>query len=77
MNKRKRPRDLNQRAASTVAIATGQETEPEQAPEPTPEERHNAAVTLGKRGGQSRAKNLTQEQRSEIAKKAAKARWSK
>jgi hypothetical protein len=77
MDKRKRPRDLNQRAASTVAIATGQMTEPEIIPEPTPEERHNAAVTLGRKGGQSRAKNLTPEQRSEIAKKAAKARWAK
>ena len=67
MDKRKRPRDINQRAANTVSIITGQDEE----------ERHNAAVTLGRKGGQSRAKNLTPEQRSEIAKKAAKARWSK
>jgi len=77
MDKRKRPRDLNQRAASTVAIATGQETEVEQTPQATPEDWHNAAVTLGKKGGQSRAKNLTPEQRKEIARKAAKARWGK
>ena len=76
MDKRKRPRDLNQRAASTVAIATGQ-IEDGQIPESTPEERHDAAVTLGRKGGQSRARNLTSKQRSEIAKKAARARWSK
>jgi hypothetical protein len=67
MDKRKRPRDLNQRAASTVAIITGQDEE----------ERHNAAVMLGRKGGQSRANKLTPEQRSEIAKKAARARWGK
>lgn len=75
----KRPRDINVRAASTVALATGQieERAPEtpQGPEPTPEERHAAAVTLGRKGGQSRAKRLTSEQRSEIAKRASKARW--
>lgn len=75
----KRPRDINQRAASTVAIATGQIQTPEakQASEPTPEERHTAAVMLGRKGGQARAKRLTLQQRTEIAKKAAKARWQK
>lgn len=78
MDKRKRPRDINQRAASTVAIATGQaEEEIKQTSQPTLEEWHNAAVTLGRKGGQSRAKNLTPEKRSEIAKKAARARWRK
>ena len=80
----KRPRDLNQRAASTVARATGREPEtvPEavQATEPTAEERHAAAVALGrlggKKGGPARAKKLTPEQRRESAKKAANARWS-
>ena len=82
---RKRPRDLNQRAASTVARATGEEPEPEsesvEAPEPTPEERHAAAVALGrlggKRGGPARAKKLTAEQRRESARKAAQARWAR
>lgn len=81
----KRPRDLNQRAASTVARATGEEPEPApeatQAPEPTPEERHAAAVALGrlggKKGGPARAKKMTPEQRSESARKAAQARWQK
>ncbi len=81
MDKRKRPRDLNVRAASTIAITTGQiegtEPEVEEVAETTEEERHNAAVTLGRKGGQSRAKKLSPEQRSEIAKKAAQARWTK
>ena len=77
----KRPRDINQRAASTVALVTGQAaqdtSEAKQASEPTPEERHVAAVMLGKKGGQARAKKLTQEQRKEIAKAAAQSRWKK
>lgn len=36
-----------------------------------------AAVALGKRGGKARLKKLTAEKRSEVAKKAAAARWSK
>ena len=77
----KRPRDINLRAVSTVALATGEivESTPEvtQIPESTPEERHAAAVTLGKKGGKARASKLTAEQRREIAKKAAQARWQK
>ena len=84
-NQGKRPRDLNQRAASTVARATGEEPLPEsesvEVPELTPEERHAAAVALGrlggKKGGPARAAKLTPEQRVESAKKAAKARWSR
>ena len=48
--------------------------------EPTLEERHAAAVALGrlggKKGGPARAKKLTPEQRSESARKAAQARWN-
>jgi hypothetical protein len=36
-----------------------------------------AARALGKKGGAARAKNMTPERRAEIAKKAAKERWSK
>ena len=80
-NQSKRPRDLNQRAASTVARAIGEEPDakPVEVIEPTPEERHNAAVALGrlggKKGGPARAKKLTAEQRSASARKAAQARW--
>jgi hypothetical protein len=35
------------------------------------------AVALGRRGGNARMRKLTPEQRSDIAKKAAKIRWSK
>ena len=69
-------KDLNQLAASIVAQATSEE---EEQPEQT--EKNPAAVALGKLGGQkggpARAKKLTAAQRSEIAKKAAKARWVK
>lgn len=34
-----------------------------------------AAVEMGRRGGNKRAKNLTPERRSEIARQAAEARW--
>lgn len=76
----KRPRDVNQHAASTLAFAIGEAventTEISTSPESTPEERHAAAVTLGQKGGQARAKKLTPEQRKGIAQKAAQARWS-
>ena len=35
------------------------------------------AVQLGRRGGQARAKNLSAERRSEIAKAAIRARWDR
>jgi len=35
------------------------------------------AVHLGRLGGRARMKKLTPEKRSEIAKKAARARWAK
>jgi len=36
-----------------------------------------AASAMGKKGGPARAKSLTATRRSEIAKKAAAARWGK
>ena len=70
---RKRPRDLNALAASIVHDATGDEP----VPEPT---KNRAAVELGRRGGlkggKARAQKLSPEQRREIARKAAAARWS-
>jgi hypothetical protein len=35
------------------------------------------AVALGQRGGKARVHKLSAEQRKEIARKAAKARWAK
>lgn len=71
---RKRPVDLNSLAASIVAEATDEDkAEPEDLRDP-------AAVALGRKGGlkggRARANKLTTEERSEIARKAARARWS-
>jgi hypothetical protein len=35
------------------------------------------AVALGRKGGNARLKKLTPEQRSDIARKAVRARWAK
>jgi hypothetical protein len=70
----KRPRDPNQLAKSIIDIATGQK--PDRDPTPEEEGKDPAAVALGKKGGKARAESLTAEKRSEIAKTAAKARWS-
>jgi len=69
-----KPRDLNAMAAAVVAQSTSDE------PEPDPYEgKDPAAVELGrkggKKGGKARAEKLTAEQRAEIARKAAQARW--
>jgi len=75
-SKPKRPRDLNQLAAAITEAAT--EGEPRPAPERPEKNPHAAALGRlgGKKGGAARAKALTPEQRREIAKKAAAARWS-
>lgn len=47
-------------------------------PIPAPKaEKDPAAVALGRKGGKSRAKNLTPEQLRDIGKKGAAARWKK
>lgn len=75
-SKPKRPRDPNQLAAYIVKIATGEEQE-ELAEELNG--KNPAAVALGKlgglKGGKARAEKLSPKKRSEIAKKAALARW--
>lgn len=67
------PRDPNQRAKLIADMVWG-EAEPE--PEPT---KNPNAVALGRlggaKGGKARAAKLTPEQRREIAKRAAQARW--
>ncbi|MEO7667097.1 MAG: hypothetical protein ABIU97_08715 [Dehalococcoidia bacterium] len=69
---KKRPTDVNAMAAQIVGEATG-ELDPYEGKNP-------AAVELGrlggKKGGKARAASLTPEQRSEIARKAAAARWA-
>jgi hypothetical protein len=77
MRKRKRPRDLNQLAKFIVDVSTGDA----ELPEYQPDDKNPAAVELGKmggkKGGKARAKNLSAEERSAIARKVAKARWNK
>lgn len=59
-------KDINELATSIVSEAT--------------KDKNPYAVALGRlgglKGGKARAEKLTPEQRKEIAKKAAKARWS-
>lgn len=73
---RKRPRDLNALAASIVNDATDEDK-----PEPPDDGKNPAAVELGRRGGRLggrvRADRMTAEERSESARKAAQARWSR
>lgn len=75
--KKKMPRDINALAKNILDLTT-EEATPE---EETPSDKNPHAVALGrlggKKGGKARAKKLTKEQRSEIARKAAKARWKK
>jgi len=64
-------KDTNIIAANVVGLATDEQQVV----------KNPAAVALGrlggKKGGRARAQKLTPEQRSEIAKKAARARWAK
>ena len=66
----KRPADVVGNAVKVARIATG-EVEDER------EATASAAAQLGKLGGAARARSLTPEQRTEIAKKAAAERWGK
>jgi hypothetical protein len=75
----KRPRDFNANAFQSVAILTGTAEPP---PKDQPEDPlRAAAAALGRRGGlkggKARAAKLSPEERSEIARKAAAARWKR
>jgi hypothetical protein len=67
----KRPRDPIQLGKLIVDIATGQ------VEDRVEENKDDAAAQLGARGGRARARNLTPEQRTEIARAAAGARWKR
>ena len=77
-SRKKRPRDANQLAKAIVDEATDDVVEEDA---PAEEGKNPAAVALGrlggKKGGKARAAKLTKEQRSEIAKRAAAARWDR
>ncbi|HZP30592.1 MAG TPA: hypothetical protein VFC99_16695 [Acidimicrobiia bacterium] len=73
-NRSSKPGDVNSLAAAIVGEAVGDE------PKPAKDEKNPHAVALGRagglKGGKARAAKLTPEERSAIAKKAARARWS-
>ena len=68
--RKKRPADTNQLAKRVVDIATGEVDD-------TWTAKQERASKGGKAGGPARAESLTQEERTEIARKAAEARWNK
>lgn len=78
MQKRKMPRDPNQRAKLIVDMVYG-EAEPE--PQPPRPSKDPASVELGRQGGliggPKRAARLSPERRVEIARAAAAARWGR
>jgi len=82
--KKKLPRDINELAAMIVGEATDEDRTPDKDSKEdsgeTPEKNPNA-VALGrlggKKGGKARAEKLAPEERKEIARKAAIARWEK
>lgn len=72
MQKKKLPAELNKRAKAVVdALTSGEAVDPVEA------YKKEFARSGGLVGGKARAKKLTAEQRSEIARKAARARWRK
>src|SRR5438270_10542225 len=70
-NGRKRPADAIGAAVMIAKIATGEIEDIT-----TDDGKNAAAVALGRMGGKARAAGMAAKRRKEIAKKAAKARWS-
>ena len=73
----KRPTDLNQRAKSIGDIATGEVEETKEEKDAIKAAASALGLKGGLKGGKARAKILSAKRRSEIAKKAGKARWHK
>jgi hypothetical protein len=77
--KQKRDYDFAVNAFRIVQEATGQTPEPEQLKHLSTEDKHAAAVALGRlgglKGGKARTEKLSPERRKEIAQKAAQTRW--
>jgi len=69
----KRPRDPNQLAKLIVDIATGEIEDAAQ----DKKRRTRRGRAGGLKGGKIRAKRLTKQQRTDIARIAAEARWKK
>ena len=70
----KRPADVVGAAVKVMKIATG---EIEEDIDQDDAGKDKAAVELGRKGGRARAEKLTKEQREDIARLAAQARWRK
>ncbi len=68
----KRPADVIGAAVKVMQIATGEIAE-----DVDDDGKNKAAVELGRKGGKARAEKMTPEQRVDIARKAARKRWSK
>jgi len=64
-------KDFTQIAIDVVRKATGEVTAP------TPSEKQESGRRGGLKGGAARASKLTPEQRADIARVAAQARWKK
>jgi hypothetical protein len=64
----KRPADVIGMSVKVMRIATGEEEE-------ELDRAKSAAAELGSRGGKARAAKMSPKQRTEIARKAARARW--
>ena len=73
MQKPTRPRDPNQLGKLIVDLSVGEADDSRNMPDESGKD--PAAVALGKKGGEARAKALSAKKRAEIAKKAARARW--
>ncbi len=65
-----RPADVIGAAVKVMKIATGEIEE-----DIDDDGKNKAAVELGRKGGKARAAKLTKEQREDIARLAAQARW--
>ena len=67
----KRPADVIGNAVHVMRIATG---EIQESPH-NDDGKSKAAVELGRKGGEARAKSISKARRAEIARQAAKKRW--
>jgi hypothetical protein len=83
MAKKKKPEsDVNVTAFEILKAVTGEEpchASPNPTKKKAPSAKNPAAVALGRlgglKGGKARAKSLSSKKRTEIAQKAARARW--
>lgn len=67
----KRPADVNALGVLVARIATGE------VQDDTEDNRNQAAVEMGRKGGQARAAKQTPEERREHARKAVAKRWER